>query len=267
MGIAQQTQQQMEYMVSRRSWIGDYLDPNTFLDLYVTGGQNNAPGLAIPNTTSSSPPPPKSPTQKSGCEMLEQAERILMDEMPIIPIYYYVSRNLVKPYVRGWYNNLQDHHPLRAIWIDRSVDPNDPRPNEFMGRDAMTAFVVRRLIGLVATVWIVFTVTFFLMHAVPGGPFSSERKLDPEIEANLQAGDTISICPFTSSISFNWVAPCGAIWGPAIGLADFPVTEIIAQGLPMSAALGVLALAFAIVLGMAAGIVSAVYRGSLPTCC
>jgi oligopeptide transport system substrate-binding protein len=63
--------------------------------------------------------------------MLERAERILMDELPIIPIYYYVSRNLVKPYVRGWYNNLQDIHPLNTIWIDRSVDMNAPQPNEY----------------------------------------------------------------------------------------------------------------------------------------
>jgi oligopeptide transport system substrate-binding protein len=66
--------------------------------------------------------------------LLEQAERILMDQLPIIPVYYYVSRNLVKPYVRGLYNNLQDHHPLRAIWIDHTVNLEDPRPNEFMGR-------------------------------------------------------------------------------------------------------------------------------------
>jgi oligopeptide transport system substrate-binding protein len=69
-------------------------------------------------------------------QMLERAERILMDEMPIVPVFFYVSRNLVKPYVRGWYNNLLDHHHLRAIWIDRSVDPDDPHPNEYMGRKA-----------------------------------------------------------------------------------------------------------------------------------
>jgi oligopeptide transport system permease protein len=51
--------------------------------------------------------------------------------------------------------------------------------------------------------------------------------------------------------------------GPSYRLADFTVAEIIAQGLPISAALGVLALAFAIVLGLAAGIVSAVYRGTV----
>ena len=65
-------------------------------------------------------------------ELLQSAERLLMDEMPIIPIYYYVSRNMVRPRVRGFYNNLQDLHPLSAIWIDPNVDDKTAVPNEFM---------------------------------------------------------------------------------------------------------------------------------------
>jgi oligopeptide transport system substrate-binding protein len=65
-------------------------------------------------------------------DMLQQAERILMDELPIIPIFFYVSRNMVRPQIRGFYNNLQDDHPLRALRIDPAVDRTDPRPNEFM---------------------------------------------------------------------------------------------------------------------------------------
>ena len=59
-------------------------------------------------------------------EFLEKAERLLMDELPIIPIYFYVSRNMVRPQVRGFYNNLQDTHPLSAIWIDPSVKKDQP---------------------------------------------------------------------------------------------------------------------------------------------
>ena len=53
--------------------------------------------------------------------LLESAERILMQELPIIPIYYYVSRNLVRPYVRGFYNTAVDLHPLGAIYVDRDA--------------------------------------------------------------------------------------------------------------------------------------------------
>jgi oligopeptide transport system substrate-binding protein len=132
---AQESQRRMDFMVSRRSWIGDYLDPNTFLDMYVTGGDNNNTGFSNAEYDQIIADAAKEADQDKRRTLLERAERILMDELPIIPIYYYVSRNMVKPHVRGWYNNLQDSHHLRAIWIDPTVDPNDPKPNEFMGRE------------------------------------------------------------------------------------------------------------------------------------
>ena len=65
------------------------------------------------------------------------------------PIYYYVSRNMVRPHVRGFYNNLQDMHPLHAIWIDPNVNDKAPRPNEYMEPVQVIWFIVRRLIGLI----------------------------------------------------------------------------------------------------------------------
>jgi oligopeptide transport system substrate-binding protein len=130
---AQATIREMKFMLARRSWIGDYLDPNTFLDMFVTEGPNNATGFSNAEYDRLIAAAAREPDEGKRMQMLEQAERILMDEMPILPIYYYVSRNLVKPYVRGWYNNLQDSHHLRAIWIDHTVDSNNPQPNEFMG--------------------------------------------------------------------------------------------------------------------------------------
>ncbi len=50
----------------------------------------------------------------------------------------------------------------------------------------MTWFIIRRMLGLVLTLWCVFTATFLLVRAVPGGPYSSERKLPPEIEENFK---------------------------------------------------------------------------------
>jgi oligopeptide transport system substrate-binding protein len=131
-GSLQDAQQQMNYMASRRSWGGDYLDPNTFLDLYVTGGENNSTGFSNAKYDELIAAAAKEPDQPKRMGMLEQAERLLMDEMPIIPIYTYVTRNMVRPTVRGFYNNLQDNHPLHTIWLDPDVDPNDSRPNEFM---------------------------------------------------------------------------------------------------------------------------------------
>jgi oligopeptide transport system substrate-binding protein len=128
---AQSTQQQMDYMLSRRAWSGDYLDPNTYLDLFVTGGENNSTGFSNREYDKLIADAAREPDEAKRMQMLERAERILMDELPIIPIYFYVSKNLVKPYVRGWYNILQDMHPLNTIWIDHSVDMNAPQPNEY----------------------------------------------------------------------------------------------------------------------------------------
>jgi oligopeptide transport system substrate-binding protein len=128
---AQNSQQQMDYMISRRSWGGDYLDPNTYLDLFVTNGENNSTGFSNAEYDKLIAEAAREPDEATRMQMLERAERILMDQLPIIPIYYYVSKNLVKPYVRGWYNNLQDLHPLHTIWIDHAVDMDAPQPNEY----------------------------------------------------------------------------------------------------------------------------------------
>lgn len=131
-GSFQDSQQQMKYIVARRTWVGDYLDPNTFLDLFVTDGENNCTGFSNPHYDKLIADAAKEPDVAKRMQLLESAERLLMDEMPIIPVYFYVSRNMVRPRVRGFYNNLQDTHPLHAIWIDPNVDDQSPRPNEYM---------------------------------------------------------------------------------------------------------------------------------------
>ena len=51
-------------------------------------------------------------------QILHNAEELLMGELPVVPIYFYMSINLVKPYVKGFYSNSQNLHPLSAIRID-----------------------------------------------------------------------------------------------------------------------------------------------------
>lgn len=128
----QDSQQQMKYLVARRAWVGDYVDPNTYLDMFVTGGENNCTGYASPQYDKLIADAAREPDKAKRTEIMQSAERLLMDELPIIPIYYYVSRNVVRPRVRGFYNNLQDLHPLSAIWIDPNVDSKTAVPNEFM---------------------------------------------------------------------------------------------------------------------------------------
>jgi oligopeptide transport system permease protein len=126
----------------------------------------------------------------------------------------------------------------------------------------VTWFIVRRFFGLVFTLWCVFTVTFLLEHAVPGGPYSGERKMAPEILANFKHRYRLDL-PLWEQYLFEMKRDLSGDLGDSMRLYDFNVNTIIAQGLPISAALGIFALAYAIALGVSAGIVSAMYRGSL----
>lgn len=125
----------------------------------------------------------------------------------------------------------------------------------------MIWFIVRRFLGLILTLWIVFTLSFLLMHAVPGGPYSNERNLPKELEENFKEKYQLNLPIWEQYWNRLREAAIGDL-GPSQRLFDFSVNEVIAQGLPVSACLGILALAFALTLGLSAGIVSALYRGS-----
>ncbi len=122
------TQRQLEYDVSRRGWSADYLDPNTFLDMYVTGGEHNNTGWSNSEYDRLIAGAAVETDADARFKMFARAERILMDEQPIIPLYFFVSQNLVKPHVRGFYNNMVDTHHVWAIWLDRE----QTTPNTFL---------------------------------------------------------------------------------------------------------------------------------------
>jgi len=119
---------QMKYDVSRRAWVGDYADPSTFLDMMVTGGEQNNTGWSNAEYDALIEQAARESNPEKRRQIFRQSERILMDELPIVPIYFYVSKNMVKPYVRGFYNNIENLHPVWAMWIDR----DHKGPNEFM---------------------------------------------------------------------------------------------------------------------------------------
>lgn len=126
----------------------------------------------------------------------------------------------------------------------------------------MLKFIVVRLLWMLLTLWAVFTISFFLMRSVPGGPFAGDRRLEPEIEANMLRRyhlDEPLLQQYAREL-WNYVR---LDFGYPFKLQDYTVNRVIAEGLPISAALGILALAFALTLGLIAGITSAVRRGSV----
>ena len=108
------------FQISRAGWIGDYEDPNTFLDTLRPNRGNNKTGwenqeydalLALANATID---------QNDRYELLNQAEQLLIDEMPIIPIYTYVRQYQISNDVQGWYPNIIDTHHPKYIYLDRN---------------------------------------------------------------------------------------------------------------------------------------------------
>ena len=112
------TLSQKDYEVARSGWIGDYPDPNTFLDMFVTGGANNQTNWSNARYDDLIEQAKFEPDYQKRLGLLTEAEQILMDEQPIIPIYFYVSKNLVQPHVLGFSSNVQDVHPLHILKID-----------------------------------------------------------------------------------------------------------------------------------------------------
>jgi oligopeptide transport system substrate-binding protein len=117
---------QKQYDVARRSWIGDYLDPTSFLGCMMTGDGNNRSGWSNARYDALLNQAGRESDAKKRFAMLSEAEAILLDEAPVLPIYHYTINDLVKPFVHGIYPTALDTHPLKNVWIDRDWKPGAP---------------------------------------------------------------------------------------------------------------------------------------------
>ena len=110
---------QMEFDVARRGWIGDYVDPNNFLDLFLTGGGNNNTGFSDPRYDEMiTRLAPQAKTREERFAIFKEAETMLMEQMPILPIYTYTSKHLIHHSVKGMPANLMDSLNLKYVWLD-----------------------------------------------------------------------------------------------------------------------------------------------------
>ena len=113
----------LDYDIARSSWVGDYPDPNTFLDMFVTGGGNNRTGWSDPRYDQLIAAAAAETDRPARYEILREAEKILVcEEMPVCPLYFYVGIQLYdSKKLGGIEGNVLDEHPLKAMfWRDRS---------------------------------------------------------------------------------------------------------------------------------------------------
>jgi|TARA_B100000900_G_scaffold415781_1_gene447165 oligopeptide transport system substrate-binding protein len=108
-----------DFQISRAGWIGDYEDPNTFIDLMMPGRGNNKTGWANAEYAKLVDKANETLNQNERYDLFRQAEAILMDELPIIPIYTYVRPIQLSPDVKGWDSNYLDHHHPKYIYLER----------------------------------------------------------------------------------------------------------------------------------------------------
>jgi oligopeptide transport system permease protein len=125
----------------------------------------------------------------------------------------------------------------------------------------MAPFLLKRLIHGVIVLWVVITLTFVLLRLAPGGPFDRERRLPPEVLANIEAKYHLEE-PLPAQYLRYISGIVRGDFGPSYKYVDRPVSEIIADTLPTSAWLGALALIFALWLALPAGLVAAYWRNT-----
>lgn len=124
-------------------------------------------------------------------------------------------------------------------------------------------YILKRLGLAILTVWVVITATFFIMHAVPGGPFMSEKATTAAVTAQLEAKYGLDKPLMEQYFTYLKDIVTKFDFGPSTKQRGRQVTDIIADGLKVSAKLGVIAAALALVVGIVLGAVAALRRNKL----
>ena len=129
--------------------------------------------------------------------------------------------------------------------------------------DSKTLFyILKRIVLAVVTVWAVITITFFVMHAVPGGPFTKEKAISAEAQAALEAKYGLDK-PIAEQYTTYLRDALQGNFGPSLKQRGRMVTDIVIDGMKTSAKIGVIALSLAMVLGISFGSLAALRRNTV----
>ena len=120
----------------------------------------------------------------------------------------------------------------------------------------MMTLILRRLLALVPTLFLVMTAAFFMMRLAPGSPFAQERALDPKVRANLEAAYGLDKPIHIQYVTYLKGFVRGDL-GASAKFKSWTVTEIVRQSFLISLTIGFFALVLAVVMGMSAGVIAA----------
>jgi len=114
-----------DFDLARRSFSADFSDPTSFLDSMLSTSPNNPTGWVNPDYDRLVQHANAEPDVHRRMALLARAEHVLLEDMPIIPIYSSVASFLRKPYVRGWHANILDRHPLKFVVVEKTAPAFD----------------------------------------------------------------------------------------------------------------------------------------------
>jgi oligopeptide transport system permease protein len=159
-----------------------------------------------------------------------------------------------------------DLHAGDSVDVEIDAHPAAPKPCAKAGllpliHNAMFRFVARRLLQTIPVLFVIVTATFFMLRFAPGGPFTSERAIPPEILRNLEAHYGLDQPLWRQYLTYLGNALRGDL-GPSFKYANHTVNEIIAAKLPVSLELGGEALAVALLVGLPLGVLAAMRRNT-----
>lgn len=126
----------------------------------------------------------------------------------------------------------------------------------------MLSYIFKRLAVAIPTLLFLIVISFLLMHAAPGGPFTQEKKLSAEVLANLNAKYGLDQPLWRQMVSYIWGIVAHFDFGPSFIYKDRTVNEIIAQGFPVTLYYGIISFVVAVGVGVTLGVLAAVFHNS-----
>ncbi len=124
----------------------------------------------------------------------------------------------------------------------------------------MGRYIIHRLISMAFTLFFIITITFLLMHAIPGGPFTREKPLPEAIIKALNEKYHLDD-PIWKQYLDYWKDILRGDLGPSFQLANYTVNDLIARGFPITAKLGIVSIIFTVLIGVPMGVISALRQG------
>jgi oligopeptide transport system substrate-binding protein len=117
-GTYLQKQYQADYDLCVAGWIGDYLDPTTFLEMWITGGGNNNTGFSSKKFEGLLNKAENTADPAARLGILSEAENAFLAETAVLPVYFYTTNYLIRPEVKGWHPLLLNNHPFKFVKIE-----------------------------------------------------------------------------------------------------------------------------------------------------